>query len=356
MNSPLRLAVIGAGHLGRIHAKLITQTEGAELVAVCDFDSAAAGRVAQPLGAKAVADYRPIMDEFDAAVVATPTGTHAAITSQLLAAGKHVLVEKPIADKAADALRLAELATRHGRTLQVGHVERFNPAFLAAVDAFEENGTTGDIKFVEATRASRFPGRCLDVGVVMDLMIHDLDLVLSLTDAPVTSISGSGIAVVSDHEDIAECRIEFACGLVANLQASRVSPTPVREMTLMGRTGSAMIDFGKPSLTTVTASDVIAAGGFDLAAETDNPLKYADTLFDEHLLVDTLTLAPTNAILDELRDFVRAINTGTSPVVDGHAGARAVAVAVDILDCLDERRWNASRRGVAAEVVTRRAA
>ena len=352
----LRLAVIGAGHLGRIHAKLIEQTAGAELVAVCDFDAAAAARVAEPFGAQAVADYRGVMEQFDAAVVATPTGSHAAITSNLLAAGKHVLVEKPIADKAADAQRLAALATLHKRTLQVGHVERFNPAFLAAIDAFEENGTTGDIKFVEATRASRFPGRCLDVGVVMDLMIHDLDLVLSLTDAPVTSISGSGIAVVSDHEDVAECRVEFACGLIANLKASRVSPTPVREMTLSGRTGSATIDFGTPSLTTITASDVIAAGGFDLEAETDNPLQYADTLFDEHLLVDSRSLPPTNAILDELNDFVRAIKTATAPIVDGHAGARAVSVASDILDCFEERRWNASRRGIGAEVADRRAA
>ena len=352
----LRLAVIGAGHLGRIHAKLIDQTAGAELSAVCDFDAAAAAKVAEPFDAASVADYRELMEDFDAAVVATPTGTHAGITSTLLAAGKHVLVEKPIADKAADAQRLAALSQLHDRTLQVGHVERFNPAFLAAVDAFEENGTTSDVKFVEATRASRFPGRCLDVGVVMDLMIHDLDLVLSLTDAPVTSIAGSGIAVVSDHEDVAECRVEFACGLVANLKASRVSPTPIREMTMSGRTGSATIDFGTPSLSTVTASDVIAAGGFDLHAETDNPLQYADTLFEEHLLVDTQSLPPTNAILDELNDFVRAIQTGGRPVVDGHAGARAVAVASDILDCFEERRWNASRRGIAAEFVGRRAA
>jgi len=338
MTGQLRVAVIGGGHLGRIHAKLLNQVEGASLVAVCDPNLNAAQTIASAHHAEsspvlAYADYRQAIESFDAAIIAAPTGFHAEIASTLLKAGKHLFVEKPLTHESEDAKRLAMIASTRGLVLQVGHVERFNPAFTA-LDQFGV-----DVKYVEATRASRFPGRCLDVGVVMDLMIHDLDLVLSLTNAAVRSIAASGLSVVSQHEDIAEARLEFECGMVANLKASRVSPLPARDMALYSPAGFAQIDFGKPALATVRASDSLAKRDFSLDCETDNPLKYADMLFEEHLKCELQELEPRNAILDELYDFVISIQCGGIPVCDGSAGARAVAVAESILQAIDQRRW-----------------
>lgn len=338
MSRELRVAVIGGGHLGRIHAKLLGQVDGARLVAICDPDPSAGQAIAaahpgdgQPLAVHA--DYRDCIDSIDAAIIAAPTHYHAEISTTLLKAGKHLFVEKPLTPGADDARRLATLARTRRLALQVGHVERFNPAFTALGDF------AVDVKYVEATRASRFPGRCLDVGVVMDLMIHDLDLILSLTTSPVRSISASGLSVVSDHEDIAEARIEFECGMVANVKSSRISPLPAREMALYSPAGFAQIDFGKPALATVRTSESLTRRAFDLAEHTDNPLKFADTLFEEHLRCEVHELEPRNAILDELHDFVISVQCGGSPIVDGSAGARVVSLAESILEVMSERVW-----------------
>lgn len=333
--SQLRTAVIGAGHLGRIHAKLLGQVDGAELVAISDPVDSARDAAGKQFGVPTFADYRDCIDQIDAAVIAAPTDYHAEIAKTLLKAGKHLMVEKPLASDSTDAQRLAMLASARGVTLQVGHVERFNPAFTALGDLAK------DVKYVEAVRASRFPGRCLDVGVVMDLMIHDLDLVLSMTDAPVASVSASGISVISDHEDIAETRLEFEDGLVANLKASRVSPEPARQMQVFGSNGFAEIDFGKPGLSIVRPCDTLVNRTYNLTADTDNPLSYADQLFSGRLKCSSEELEPRNAILDELHDFVISVQTGISPTVDGSAGARAVSVADKILRSIENRVWYA---------------
>ena len=331
--SRLRIAVIGAGHLGRIHAKLLGQVEGAELVAIADPVEAARDRAAEQTGAAVFADYRECLEQIDAAVIAAPTDYHAEIGKTLLKAGKHLLVEKPLAADSTDAQRLAMLAAARRLTLQVGHVERFNPAFTS----LDSLGV--DVKYVEAVRASRFPGRCLDVGVVMDLMIHDLDLVLAMTDAPVRSIAASGLAVVSGHEDMAEARLEFECGLVANLKASRISPEPARQMKVFGSHGFADIDFATPSISTVRPCDSLVDRSFDLASETESALGYGDTLFSTRLRCENVELKPRNAILDELHDFVLSVQTGVAPAVDGSAGARAVAVADKVIQALEQRAW-----------------
>ncbi len=331
--SRLRVAVVGAGHLGRIHAKLLGQVEGAELVAISDPFESARKQASEQFGVRTVADYRDLISDVDAAIIAAPTDLHFEIARDLLKAGKHLLVEKPLTHRSEEANQLSMMASAKRLTLQVGHVERFNPAFTALGDIVV------DVKYVEAVRASRFPGRCLDVGVVMDLMIHDIDLVLSMTTAPVSSISASGVSVVSNHEDIAETRIEFECGLVANLKASRVSPTPARQMQVYGSGGFADIDFGTPALSTVLASDKITDRSFVLSDETDNPLKYADQLFGDHLQCSTHALTPRNAILDELHDFVLSITTGAAPTVSGADGARAVVIADQVIGAIKKRRW-----------------
>ncbi len=331
--SRLRIAVIGAGHLGRIHAKLLQQVDGVELVAVTDpFEQARVNAKAM-FGVPTFADYRQCIGTIDAAIVAAPTDLHGEIATELLTAGKHAFVEKPLAANGPDAQRLANLAKSRHLTLQVGHVERFNPAFAALGDL------AVDAKYIEAVRASHFPGRCLDVGVVMDLMIHDLDLVLSLTHSPIRSISASGMSVISSHEDIAETRIEFECGLIANLKASRLSPTPARQMQIFGANGFADIDFGKPSLTSVCPSEAVVQRRFDLDSEVENPLGCADQIFSESLKCVTKDLEPRNAILDELHDFAISIQTGVEPAVDGQAGARVVGVADQILESIKTRRW-----------------
>lgn len=333
--SQLRIAVIGAGHLGRIHAKLLHQVDGAELVAISDPVEAARSKASQLYAVPTFADYRECIDEIDAAIVAAPTDHHFEIAETLLKAGKHLLVEKPLAIDRDQANRLVAQATAGRLTLQVGHVERFNPAFTAL-----ENLAV-DVKHVEAVRASRFPGRCLDVGVVMDLMIHDLDLVLSMTDAAVKSVSASGLAVISNHEDLAEARIEFECGMVANLRASRVSPNAARQMQVFGSNGFADLDFGAPALSVVRPCDTVVYRMFDLTAETDNPLDYSGRLFSERLRCETLQLDPRNAILDELHDFVISIQAGIAPTVDGVAAARAVDVAGQVLESIERRAWYA---------------
>lgn len=333
--SQLRIAVIGAGHLGRIHAKLLGQVDGAELVAVSDPFESARENAANLFSVPTFADYRDCISKVDAAIIAAPTDAHAEIADDLLKAGKHVLVEKPLTIQAEDATRLVMHASAKRLTLQVGHVERFNPAFTALEDL------AVDVKYVEAVRASSFPGRCLDVGVVMDLMIHDLDLVLSMTDAPLRSVSASGLALISNHEDLAETRLEFECGLVANLKASRVSPEPARSMQVFGSNGYADIDFGTPSLSIVRPCETVVNRVFDLTTETDNPLGYSGELFSQRLRCETMDLEPRNAILDELHDFVISIQTGVSPTVDGNAGARAVSVAQQVLESVEERAWYA---------------
>lgn len=334
--SQLRIAVIGAGHLGRIHAKLLGQVDGAELVALSDPLDAARQSACRQFSVPCFADYRDLIPQIDAAIIAAPTDRHTQIAGDLLSAGKHVLVEKPMTLNREQARRLELIAAARRLTLQVGHVERFNPAFTALDDL------AVDVKFVDAVRASRFPGRCLDVGVVMDLMIHDLDLVLSMTDAPVTSVSASGVAVISNHEDLAEARIEFGCGLVANLQASRISPQPARRMKVYGSNGFGDLDFGSPSLSVVRPCDSLVNRTFDLTVETSQPLGYADELFTGRLRCETLELEPRNAILDELHDFVISVQTGIAPTVDAAAGARAVDVAQSVLEAIERRTWYAS--------------
>lgn len=330
-----RIAVVGAGHLGRIHAKLLQQVEGAELVAIADPSPQARATATELFDVPVVASHQEILDRIDAAVIASPTPFHFTIASELLEAGKHLLVEKPLATTADEAAALARLAKRQRRTLQVGHVERFNPAWVAAADVVAKP------KYVEAIRASRFPGRCLDVGVVMDLMIHDIDLILSLTEAPLVDCQASGLALVTDNEDLVEARLTFACGLVANLKASRVSPTPARQMQVYSEHGFAEIDFGGPALQLIRPATALAERSFDLATAADNPLGFADTLFTDFLPVDAPEIEPRNAILDELHDFVISIRSAMDPTVNGVAGARAVEVAESVIEAVDRRHWAA---------------
>ena len=338
--NPLRVAVIGTGHLGRIHARLAAALDEIELVAVADPVEASRTSVAQETGTRAVADYRELIGEIEAAIIATPTTYHHAIGMELLGAGIPLLVEKPLALTAAQANDLVALARQKGVTLQVGHVERFNPA-LTAVAA-----DVRDPKYIEATRTSGYTFRSTDIGVVLDVMIHDLDVVLSLAKSTVVDVQALGISVLGGHEDMATARLTFASGCVAQISASRVSFDQRRTMSIFTSRGSASINFATHEATVVKPSDEVLRREFRSDRLTADERSYwKEHVFDQ-LLVRTLRDSkPVNAIQEEQRDFVAAVRTGQAPRVDGAAGRDAVAVAEMILEQIEEHAWDGTTTG-----------
>jgi predicted dehydrogenase len=337
---PLRLAVIGAGHLGRIHARIAAGLDEIELVAVADPIDEARCQVAHEAQAQSVADYRELIGGIDAAIVATPTGTHYAIGRELLTGGASLLIEKPLAATSAESSELVALARRLGLVLQVGHVERFNPA-LACVAA-----DIRDPKFIEATRTSGYTFRSTDIGVVLDVMIHDLDIVLSLARSPVEDVQAMGVSVLGGHEDLATARLTFASGCVAQLSASRVSFQQQRTMSVFTARACASLNFATHEATVVHPREDLLRREFrvDRLAPAERAY-WKEHLFDE-LLVRTRHEPPAvNAIQEEQRDFVAAIRTGKAPRVDGSAGRDAVAIAEKILERIDEHAWDGMTAG-----------
>jgi predicted dehydrogenase len=338
--SPLRVAVIGAGHLGRIHARIAAALEEIELIAVADPVAAARDSVAQEARTSPVADYRQLIGEIEAAIIATPTCTHHAIGMDLLAGGVPLFIEKPIAATAAEATDLVALARKKGIPLQVGHVERFNPALLAV------SADVRDPKFIEATRTSGYTFRSTDIGVVLDVMIHDLDIVLSLARSTVTDVQAIGISVLGGHEDLATARITFASGCVAQLSASRVSFQQQRTMTVVTARGSASLNFATHEATLIRPCDEVLRREFRLdRLSAEDRAYWKEHLFDELLVRRVHQASAGNAIQDEQRDFVLAVREGRPPRVDGAAGRDAVAVAEMILQRIEEHAWDGTPAG-----------
>ncbi|MEX0678938.1 MAG: Gfo/Idh/MocA family oxidoreductase [Pirellulales bacterium] len=332
----LKLGVVGAGHLGRIHARLLAEMSDVELVAVADPVAAARDKVAADHGAAGVADHRELVGHVDAAVIATPTRLHHAVALDFLRSGTPLLVEKPLAATVAEADQLLDAARRHGAILQVGHIERFNPAFTAAA------ARVGRPQYVDAVRASGFTGRSTDIGVVHDLMIHDVDLVLSLIDAPLVRVDAVGVAILGQQEDAAQARLEFADGCVANLSASRASysAAPHRRMHLWSARGFAAIDFGTCTASVVTPSEAVKSGEFDYESlSAEEKAGFKDRLFTEILRVEPLQVESRNALADELRDFVDAVRNRTEPRVTGREGRDALAVVEAIVNSIRAHRW-----------------
>ena len=238
MSQRIRLAVIGAGYLGRIHARLAQQVETIELIGVVD-PLPEARRLAQEVcQAPILADYHELIGHIDAAVVATPTRFHHRVSLDLLEHGIHLLIEKPLSTTVAEADEVLAAARRQGAIVQVGHIERFNPAWNQA----DVVPLLRSPKYIDATRTSGYTFRSTDIGVVLDMMIHDLDLVLHFANSPVRQVQALGISVLGDHEDVAKARLEFANGCVANLSASRVSYQPVRQMQVWSEHGCVTVD------------------------------------------------------------------------------------------------------------------
>jgi predicted dehydrogenase len=339
---PVRLAVIGAGRLGGFHAQKAAAHGAVALVGVADPAAAARRRVAADCGCRAVADYRDLIGEIDAAIVAAPTGLHWEIGLDLLGAGVHLLMEKPLARTGREAAGLVAEAARRGAVLQVGHVERFNPAFTRAAAELQ------NAKYIEAVRTSGFTFRSTDVGVVLDLMIHDLDLVLSLVRGPLRRIDALGLSVLGGHEDVAHARLEFEDGCVATLAASRVSHEAARRMSVWSPAAFTAIDFAARKTSMVRPSDALREGMFDVnrlaPAEVDY---YRAHLLDEHLPLEILQCEAVDALAAELDDFIESICAPRLPRVTGEHGSDAVAVAEQILASIDAHRWDAAEDGLS---------
>jgi len=340
--SPLRMAVIGVGHLGKEHARIVAGLPGVELVGVADINAAQAESVARRCGTRAYADYWPLLNLVDAAVVVVPTTHHHAIASEFLGRGIPVLVEKPLALNLQQAESLAGLARKHVVPLQVGHIERFNPAF-------EELGQHPlQAKFVECERRGPFTGRSTDIGAVLDLMIHDLDLLLTLVRSPVSRVEALGVTVFGRHEDVANARLVFANGCVANVTASRVSSAPVRRMRIWSPEGYASLDFAQRCLTLVQPSDELRLHGLDCGhLDAAGLAMLRNEMFGRHLQVQRLDCNHGDQLTRELEHFVDCVRTGTCPRASGEDGCRAMALATRVLESIAAHRWDGSAQGPA---------
>ena len=333
--SKLRLAVVGAGHLGRIHARIASALEGVELVGVVDPVAANREQVASETGAPAFSEIHELFGLADAAVVATPTTTHGKVAKELLHGGLHLLIEKPLTPTVAEADELVTLARRQQLTLQVGHVERFNPGLTSVQDKLV------DPKYIEARRCSGYTFRSTDIGVVLDLMIHDIDVVLSLVQSPLQRVEALGLSVLGDLEDMVNARLSFASGCVANLTASRVSHTAERSMQIITPSCAATIDFAERRSSLIEPTESILAREFDAnSLSNDEKSHLREHLFTDLLAQRGLPALDVNAIEQEQLDFVGAIRTGTNPQVTGHAGREAVAVAEAILQEVAAHQWD----------------
>ena len=290
--SKLRTAVVGVGYLGRFHAQKHRALDNVDLVAVCDRDLERGRAVAAEVQTSAVGDYRDLVGKVDAVTIAATTAEHFGVARFFLEHGVHCLVEKPLTATSTEAAVLTKLAADAKLKLQVGHVERFNPALVAA----RETLTT--VRFIECHRLAPFKGRGADVNVILDVMIHDLDVILSLVDSKPTSASAVGIPVLMDDIDIANARIEFENGAVANVTASRVSTTPQRRFRVFQPNQYVSIDFGNGEVRRVTKQGDWREGGAPLREETWN-------------------LEKGDALLAETKAFVDAIVNDTPPVVSG---------------------------------------
>jgi predicted dehydrogenase len=305
---PLRVAVIGVGYLGRHHARILSSLPGATLAAVVDTNRARAEEIAAGTGTRPCFDYRDVAGSIDAATLAVPTERHCEIALSLLEAGVPVLVEKPMARSVAEADAMIAASAKRGALLAVGHTERFNPAVAAAARLLS------DPRFIEVHRLGTFPERSLDIDVVFDLMIHDLDVVLSIVRSDVESIDAVGVPVLTGRVDIANARLKFANGCIANLTASRISRDRVRKIRFFQPMAYLSVDYAAQKiehwrLVAGVGTKPSIEGG-DVPVENEEPLKR------------------------ELADFIDAVASGREPLVSGGDGRRALALAAQITEAM----------------------
>lgn len=307
MTKTLRAAVIGAGYLGNFHAQKYAAVDGVRLEAVVDTDPVRAQEVAARTGTRALGDFREVLADIDVASIVVPTQSHHAVAKACLEAGVHILVEKPVTRSVEEAQELVQLSHAKGCVFQVGHLERFNPAILAVRDQITRP------LFIESERLAVFKPRGTDVNVVLDLMIHDIDLILSLVRSEITDVRSSGFRVLTDAVDIANARIEFADGCIANVSSSRVSQQSVRKLRIFQPDQYLSIDCEKFHVRSVRKiGEGAGPDGMPRILPGEQQFEKADPL------------------LAEINAFVRTVREGGEPAVSGEDGRRALEVALKI--------------------------
>jgi predicted dehydrogenase len=316
----LNAGVLGAGHLGKIHLRLLNQSEKYNLVGFYDADDDNGKKVEAEFGYKYFNSIEALIEAVDMVDIVTPTLSHYDCARQAIAKGKHIFIEKPITNTVEEAETLRTLVAEYGVKGQVGHVERFNPAFIAVKDQLDSP------MFIESHRLAEFNPRGTDVPVVLDLMIHDIDIILSVVKSKVKSVSASGVSVISDAPDIANARIEFVNGCVANLTASRISLKNMRKIRFFQKDAYISVDFLEKKCEVVIMKDAPNnPGDFDMILQNAEGIK-------KQIYFDNPEVSDNNAILDELETFADAINANTKPVVTLHDGTEALRVATMIID------------------------
>ncbi|MGV3632678.1 MAG: Gfo/Idh/MocA family oxidoreductase [Bacteroidota bacterium] len=326
----LKIGVLGAGHLGKIHIRLIKELgEHYQLLGFHDPHRETAREVAALFNTKAFATAEELISQVDCVDIVTPTLYHFELAALALKAGKHVFIEKPVTQTLEEARELIHIASENGATVQVGHVERFNPAFQKALPFFNEP------MFIETHRLAQFNPRGTDVPVVLDLMIHDIDVILSVVRSDVRMISASGVAVISESDDITNARIEFENGCVANLTSSRISLKNMRKSRFFQKDAYISVDFLTKELEVFRMQSIEGeADPFDIVFDPGNNAPKKKVLFDKPDIEDT------NAIKEELQSFHHAITTQSRPVVSIEDGTKALEVATLILEKLNQAKFS----------------
>ncbi len=321
MEKKLKIGVLGAGHLGMIHLRLLKEIPAYTVMGFYDPDMERSVKAQEEFSINTFKSVKDLVEHCDVVDVVTPTLSHYDCAALALRKSKHVFIEKPVTNTLSEARRLSNLAREAGTVVQIGHVERFNPAFLAA------KPYCGQPMFIETHRLAQFNPRGTDVPVVLDLMIHDIDIVLNIVKANIRRISASGVAVVSDSPDIANARIEFDNGCVANLTASRISMKQMRKTRIFQRDAYIAIDFLKKK------TDIIRLSSID--GEPNPDTMFIDLGFGKGkkaITFEAPEVPDTNAIKMELETFAEAINNNTTPIVTIDDGYKALEVAYKIID------------------------
>jgi predicted dehydrogenase len=318
----LKVGVLGAGHLGKIHLRLLNQSEKYELVGFFDPFEENATKIAVEFGYKKFTSIAELIAAVDVVDIVTPTIQHFECAKMVIEAGKHIFIEKPIATTVTEAEEIVSLATKFNVKGQVGHVERFNPAFTAVKDKIDKP------MFIETHRLAEFNPRGTDVPVVLDLMIHDIDAILSVVKSKVKTVNASSVAVISDSPDITNARLEFENGCVANITASRISMKNMRKSRFFQKDAYISVDYLDKICEVVRMQDAPEMpGDFDMILQNAEGVK-------KQIYFDNPNVSPNNAILDELESFADAINNNTSPIVTLEDGTEALRVAYQIIDSI----------------------
>jgi predicted dehydrogenase len=322
----LKVGVLGAGHLGKIHLRLLNESKKYELIGFYDADSSNGKKVSADFGYTYFKNLDDLIDAVDVIDIVTPTLSHYECAKKSIEKGKHIFIEKPITHTLEEANTLLALEAKHGVKGQVGHVERFNPAFTAVKNAIKQP------MFIESHRLAEFNPRGTDVPVVLDLMIHDIDAILSVVNSEVKQINASGVSVISQSPDIANARLEFENGCVANLTASRISLKNMRKSRFFQKDAYISVDFLEKKVEVVKMKDAPKEpGDFDMILQNAEGIK-------KQIYFENPSIETNNAILDELESFVDAINNNTTPIVSLKQGTLALKVALQIIAAFNPKK------------------